>query len=102
MKQVAPAPPPPCASWTGFYVGGFGAFDEAVVDTHLDLTGEWEEFPEAERHLQSRGERSRSVSGRVAGGFIGLQQPLCVKLVIRHAAAGGCLVVRNCNYVWCV
>src|SRR6266481_3787530 len=71
MKQVAPAPPPPCPSWTGFYVGGFGAFDEAVVDTHLDLTGTWEHFPEAERNLQSRGERSFSTGGgEAAGGYL--------------------------------
>src|SRR5260370_40692064 len=54
MKQVAPAPPPPCPSWTGFYVGGFGAFGEAGVDTHLDPPAEWEEFPEADLHLQHR------------------------------------------------
>src|SRR5260370_3725080 len=97
MKQVAPAPPPPCASWTGFYVGGFGAFDEAVVDTHLDLTGEWEEFPEAERHLQSRGERSRSVSGGEAGGLIGYNYPIGGNCGIGAGAAGGYLFGPNSN-----
>src|SRR5260370_39823568 len=70
MKQVAPAPPPPCPSWTGFYVGGFGAFDYAVVDTPVDLTGTWEHFPEAARTLQSRGERNFNTSGGVDGGFV--------------------------------
>ena len=99
MKQVAPAPPPPCPSWTGFYVGGFGAFDEAVVDTHLDLTGTWEHFPEAERNLQSRGERSFSTGGGEAGGLIGYNYQFGGNWVIGAEAAGGYLWERNSNSV---
>jgi outer membrane immunogenic protein len=99
MKQVAPAPPPPCPSWTGFYIGGFGAFDEAEIDTHLDLTGEWEEFPEAERNLQRRGERTRSVSGGEAGGLLGYNYQFGGNWVIGAEADGGYLWERNSNSV---
>ncbi|HZR78190.1 MAG TPA: hypothetical protein VFA58_03235, partial [Chthoniobacterales bacterium] len=46
-KTVVPAPPPPeTCTWSGFYVGVNlgGAFDQTDVD--LNLTGEWETFPE--------------------------------------------------------
>ncbi len=94
MKQVAPAPPPPCPSWTGFYVGGFGAFDYAVVDTHVDLTGTWEHFPEAERNLQSRGERNFNTSGGEAGGLLGYNYQ-AGNWVFGAEAAGGYLWSRN-------
>lgn len=59
MKQVAPAPPPPC-NWTGFYlgvhVGGqFGHAEDKDLDDYNALDQQW----------------GYSVSGVVAGGQIG-------------------------------
>jgi len=95
MKQVAPAPPPPCPTWTGFEIGGFGAFVEGVVDTHLDLTGEWEEFHDTEVFLQNRGNRSFSTSGGEIGGFIGYNYQFAGNWVIGGEFDGGYMFLRN-------
>jgi hypothetical protein len=70
-----------------------------VVDTHLDLTGTWEHFPEAERNLQSRGERSFNTGGGEAGGLIGYNYQFGGNWVIGAEAAGGYLWERNSNSV---
>ena len=94
MKQVAPAPTP-CPSWTGFEVGGFGAFVEGVADTHLDLTGEWEEFHDVEVFLQNRAERSFSTGGGEIGGLIGYNYQFAGNWVIGAEFDGGYMFLRN-------
>jgi outer membrane immunogenic protein len=40
MKQVAPAPPP-CPTWSGFYVGINGGYKRADTDIDLTLLDDW-------------------------------------------------------------
>ena len=94
-EVVAPAPPPPCPSWTGFEIGGFGAFVEGVVDTHLDLSGEFEEFHDLEVDLQNRGNRSLGTSGGEIGGFIGYNYQFAGNWVIGAEFDGGYMFLRN-------
>jgi len=94
MKQVAPAPTP-CPSWTGFEIGGFGAFVEGVADTHLDLTGEWEEFHDVEVFLQDRGNRSLSTGGGEIGGLIGYNYQFAGNWVIGGEFDGGYMFLRS-------
>ena len=94
MKQIAPAPTP-CPSWTGFEIGGFGAFVEGVADTHLDLTGEWEEFHDTEVFLQNRGNRSFSTSGGEIGGFLAYNYQFAGNWVIGAEFDGGYMFLRN-------
>jgi outer membrane immunogenic protein len=71
MKQVAPVPPP-CPTWTGFYVGGFGGYKFSSVDTNLDLGGLWDtQFPEGRDALQANAPHDLNNSGFEAGGLIG-------------------------------
>jgi outer membrane immunogenic protein len=94
MKQVAPAPTP-CPSWTGFELGGFGAFAHADIDTHLDLTGEFEEFHNAEVLLQDRGRRSLSTNGGEIGGLIGYNYQFAGNWVLGAEFDGGAMFLRG-------
>jgi len=94
MKQVAPAPPP-CPSWTGFEIGGFGAFVEGVADTHLDLTGEFERFHDLEVDLQNRGNRNLSTPGGEIGGLIAYNYQFAGNWVIGAEFDGGYMFLRN-------
>lgn len=94
MKQVAPAPTP-CPSWTGFEVGGFGAFVEGVADTHLDLTGTWELFHDLEVDLQNRGNRSLSTPGGEIGGFLAYNYQFAGNWVIGAEFDGGYMFLRD-------
>lgn len=94
-EVVAPAPPPPCPSWTGFEIGGFGAFVEGVADTHLDLTGEFEEFHDLEVDLQNRGNRSLSTPGGEIGGFLAYNYQFAGNWVIGAEFDGGYMFLRN-------
>src|SRR5262249_18359203 len=72
-KAVVPTPPPPeTCNWSGFYIGVNlgGAFDSA--DVNLNLTGEWETFPEpSDENFGQRLSRDLDANGLVAGGFLG-------------------------------
>jgi outer membrane immunogenic protein len=95
MKNVVPAPTPtPCPSWTGFYVGGSVAYAYGWANTHLDLTGTWEQFPDAERAIQDRGDRSFNESGAELGGLIGYNYQFG-HWVVGAEAAGGYMWLRN-------
>jgi outer membrane immunogenic protein len=94
MKQVAPVPTP-CPSWTGFEVGGFGAYVYGVADTHLDLTGTWELFHDTEVELQNRGNRSLGTSGGEIGGFIGYNYQFAGNWVIGAEFDGGYMFLRD-------
>lgn len=93
MKQVAPVPVE-CPRWSGFYVGGLVGYKYAVAESHVDLTGTWEEFPDTERNIQDRGERSFDESGAELGGLLGFNWQLG-HWVIGAEAAGGYMWLRD-------
>lgn len=95
-KNVVQPAPPPCPSWTGFYVGGLVAYTHAQIDTHLDLTGTWEQFPSAERTIQDRADKSFDTNGAELGGLIGYNYQFG-HLVLGAEAAGGYMWLRNSN-----
>src|SRR6266404_3988497 len=73
MKAIAPAPPP-CPSWTGFYIGGFGGYKFGSADTDLTLGGGWDADPldRADRDkILSEVPDDLDASGAEAGGLIG-------------------------------
>jgi outer membrane immunogenic protein len=94
MKQVAPAPPP-CPSWTGFYVGGFGGYKFGNIDPNLQLGGFWDtiEVPEG-IDLERLGSKDLDTSGFEAGGLIGYNYQWN-KWVFGVEGAGGYLWLRN-------
>ncbi|HET9857263.1 MAG TPA: outer membrane beta-barrel protein [Chthoniobacterales bacterium] len=93
MKQVAPAPPP-CPSWTGFYVGAFGGYKFGATDIDLDLTGTgWELFPDAADETKSRIE-NLDTSGAELGGLLGYNYQWN-NWVLGLEAAGGYLWLRD-------
>ena len=94
MKQVAPVPPPPCFDWSGFYVGAFGGYKFAQVDTDLDATGDWDFFPLDQANIQDHAPRDLDTGGGEAGGLIGYNfQWRC--WVLGLEADGGYLWLRN-------
>lgn len=98
MKQVAPMPPP-CPSWTGFYVGGFGAYTYGVIDPTLKLDGFWDAFapPGDSANLESFGSNDLSASGAELGGLIGYNYQWN-KWVFGAEASGGYLWLRNSDH----
>lgn len=94
MKQVAPMPTP-CPSWTGFEIGGFGAYVYGKADSHLDLTGTWEEFHDTEVALQDAGQHSLGTSGGEIGGFIGYNYQFAGNWVLGAEFDGGYMFLRN-------
>lgn len=75
MKQVAPAPPPECPNWAGFYIGGFGGYKFAPVDIDLDLGGSWNgpspADPFDKNFIEPRVADNLDTGGAEAGGLIG-------------------------------
>jgi len=94
MKQVAPVPTP-CPSWTGFEIGGFGAYTYGQIDTHTDLTGTWELFHDAEVAIQDRGNRSLNTSGGEIGGIIGYNYQFGGNWVVGAEFDGGYMFLRD-------
>jgi outer membrane immunogenic protein len=71
MKQVAPVPPP-CPTWGGFYVGGFGGYKFASVNQTLDLGSTWDTLSTTERDVvEPEGSRDLDTSGAELGGLVG-------------------------------
>src|ERR1700675_5047376 len=70
MKQVAPVPPP-CPSWTGFYIGGFAGYKYGNIEPDGQLFGAWDEFPVDVAAIKSRGDDDLNTSGAELGGLIG-------------------------------
>src|SRR6266705_3184057 len=96
MKAVAPAPPP-CPSWTGFYIGGFGGYKFGSADTDLTLGGGWDADPldRVDRDLiLSEVPDDLDASGAEAGGLIGYNYQW-QKWVFGLEASGGYLWLRN-------
>ena len=71
MKQVAPAPVPECFNWTGFYIGGFGGFKFASVDTNLEATGDWFSFPVDKAAIEDHAADNLNADGAELGGLLG-------------------------------
>src|SRR5690349_12789522 len=69
MQQVAPAPPP-CPTWTGFYLGVTGGYDRALFDPSLSLGGGWIGSGD-EVVTAHAGNRDLDVNGGQVGGVIG-------------------------------
>src|ERR1700744_6815840 len=69
-KEIAPAPVT-CHNWSGFYIGGFGAYDFTTVDVNLNLTDAWSAVPDARGVVESEGQHNLDNSGGELGGFIG-------------------------------
>lgn len=70
MKQVAP-PPPECYNWSGFYIGAYGGYKKAVVDTDLDATGDFDFFPILQGTIHDHAANNIDTDGGEAGGVIG-------------------------------
>lgn len=71
MKQVAPAPPPECFNWSGFYIGAFGGYKRAVVDTDFVTTGLWLTSPVDKDAIDAHTADNLDTDGGEAGGLIG-------------------------------
>jgi outer membrane immunogenic protein len=71
MKQVAPAPVAECFNWTGFYVGGFGGFKFASVDTNLEATGLWFTSPVDKDSIDAHTANNLDADGGEVGGLLG-------------------------------
>jgi outer membrane immunogenic protein len=92
MKQVAPAPPPACPNWTGFYTGVFGGYKFSSVDTDLDLGGGW--APPIAAIIERHQPDNLDNSGGEAGGLIGYNYQWN-NWVLGIEAAGGYLWARD-------
>lgn len=68
MKEVA-TQAPPCHEWTGFYVGGFGAWNYAIFDRSIRDAREDE--TEDAREVAAQGGRGFEANGAELGGLIG-------------------------------
>ena len=71
MKQVAPAPAPECFDWSGFYVGAFGGYKFASVNTDLDATGSWGLLPLDQATIEDHTANNLDAHGGEVGGLIG-------------------------------
>jgi len=97
MKQVAPAPPP-CCDWSGAYVGLFGGYKFSVVDTNLDLNGNWdiEGLHDFHQRVESAGSQDLDNDGGELGGLVGYNWQFgCWVLGVE--AAGGYLWAKDSN-----
>lgn len=97
MKQVAPAPPP-CPTWAGFYVGGFGGYKFGATDIDLDLEGSWNgpspSDPFDKETIEPTAPNDLDTSGAELGGLIGYNFQLN-RWVFGVEADGGYLWLRN-------
>ena len=96
MKQVTQAPAPSCFNWSGFYIGGFGGYKFANVETSLDLTGAWENpiLAGDVSKIEQGAPDNLDASGGEAGGLLGYNyQWNC--WVFGFEADGGYLWLRN-------
>jgi len=97
MQQVAPAPPP-CCDWSGGYVGLFGGYKFSVVDTNLDLSGEWDQegLHDFHHRVESAGSQDLDNDGGELGGLVGYNWQFgCWVLGVE--AAGGYLWAKDSN-----
>lgn len=90
-KEIAPAPET-CHNWSGFYVGGLGAYDFTTVDVSLNLMDAWAAFPDARGVVEREGQHDLDNNGGELGGLIGYNWQYNKCWVFGLEADGG--------YVW--
>jgi outer membrane immunogenic protein len=93
IKQVAP--PPPCPTWTGFYVGAFGGYKFGSTGVDLSLGGDWNFRPEDRNVVQAHSPENLDASGAEAGGLLGYNYQFPNNWVVSLEADGGYLWLRN-------
>src|SRR4051812_32011075 len=96
VKNVVQPVPPPCPSWTGFYIGGLVGYKYGVIDGDANLGGTWDEFPEARSAIEDRAGRDFNTSCAELGGLIGYNYQWH-NWVFGAEAAGGYLWLRDSN-----
>jgi outer membrane immunogenic protein len=95
MKQVVPLAPPPCPTWTGFYIGGFGGYKYGNIDVDLHLSDQFEsEFDGLRNEFESAVSKDFNTSGAEAGGLIGFNY-VWHNWLFGAEAAGGYLWLRD-------
>ena len=67
----APAVVSPAINWSGFYIGAFGGYKRAVVDTNLDPTGDWNLFPLDQTNIRLHSADNLDADGGEVGGLLG-------------------------------
>lgn len=92
MKNVVPMPPP-CPTWAGFYVGGFGGLKFAAVDVDLDLD-DFAQGPVDAASVEDHGEPDLSTAGFELGGIVGYNFQFN-HLIVGFEATGGYLWLRD-------
>ena len=93
IKQVAP--PPPCPTWTGFYVGAFGGYKFGSSGVDLSLGGDWNFRPEDRNVVQAHSPENLDASGAEAGGLLGYNYQFPNNWVVSLEADGSYLWLRN-------
>ena len=93
IKQVAP--PPPCPTWTGFYVGAFGGYKFGSTGVDLSLGEDWNFRPEDRNVVEAHAPDNLDASGAEAGGLIGYNHQFTNNWVVGLEAAGGYLWLRQ-------
>jgi outer membrane immunogenic protein len=94
MKEVVQPVPPPCPSWTGFYIGVFGGYKHADTDIDMNLD-EFNQGPIDAADVEAHGEPDLSTDGAELGGVIGFNYQLHSNWVFGLEAAGGYLWLRD-------
>ena len=98
MKQMAAAPPPPCPSWTGFYIGAFGGYKFSNTGIDPNLGGFWNgptpTDPFDKEVIEPITPNDLDTSGAELGGLIGYNYQWN-NWVFGVEAAGGYLWLRD-------
>jgi outer membrane immunogenic protein len=90
VQQVAPS----CASWTGFYIGGFGGYKHGDTDVDMNLD-RFAQGPVDAAEVESHGDVDLSTDGAELGALIGYNYQLQSHWVFGLEAAGGYLWLRD-------
>lgn len=94
MKEMVQPVPPPCPSWTGFYIGVFGGYKHGEADVDMDLD-DFAQGPIDGAEVESQGNPDLSTSGGEVGGVLGYNYQLQSNWVFGLEAAGGYLWLRD-------
>ncbi|MEY2545396.1 MAG: outer rane immunogenic protein, partial [Verrucomicrobiota bacterium] len=98
MKQVMQSVPPPCPSWTGFYIGVFGGYKRGDADVDTRFTGDdlfVTSVPADGAVVTSRLSPDFGTDGLEAGGIIGFNYQLHSNWIFGLEASGGKLWLRD-------
>lgn len=99
MKQVVQPMPPPCPSWTGFYIGVFGGYKhgDVDVDTHFTdgLFSDSGSVPADGDLVESKLSPDLDADGFEVGGVLGYNYQLRSNWVFGLEVSGGYLWLRD-------